>query len=187
MHARSCYPSLAKVLISEYYLVLIPSANHPFCLPCAQLQDRQNPRLSITTRASPQATCRWLDPSIGLIRDEPLMPVACFSSKSINLLTAYHDAYSSLIWERSKERVDSSSGEKQASNGRWIGLRCHELLQSNPIRTAHALWTLGRVGLVPVKKKTISLREKHSPTCDFYGSPPLLTSLNPYMWDQCEG
>jgi len=44
MHARCCYPSLAKVIISEYYLVLIPSANHPFCLPCAQLQDRQNPR-----------------------------------------------------------------------------------------------------------------------------------------------
>ena len=114
MHARCCYPSLAKVIISEYYLVLIPSANHPFCLPCAQLQDRQNPRLSIAIRASLQATCRWLDPSIGLIRDEPLMPVACFSSKSINLLTAYHDAYSSLIWEISKERVDSSLGEKQA-------------------------------------------------------------------------
>ena len=146
MHARCCYPSLAKVIISEYYLVLIPSANHPFCLPCAQLQDRQNPRLSIAIRASLQATCRWLDPSIGLIRDEPLMPVACFSSKSINLLTAYHDAYSSLIWERSKERVDSSSGEKQASNGRWIGLRCHELLQSNPHSARSLDVRAGRIG-----------------------------------------
>ena len=35
----------------------VPYAN-PHCLP-ARLQDRQNPRMSVATRASPQATCRW--------------------------------------------------------------------------------------------------------------------------------
>ena len=154
IHARCCYPSLAKVLISEYYLVLIPSANHPFCLPCARLQDRQNPRLSSASRASPQPTCQWLDPSIDLI----------ISSFHIAGVLASIDKQAPSGTNRPCPLLASlpNLGEKQGMDPQFIGREASKqraldwiaTIQSSPHRTPFECW--GRVGLVLVTK-TIGL------------------------------
>jgi len=47
-----------------------------------------------------------------------------------------------------------------------------------------AAWRAGRI---VAGEKTISLGQKHPPTCDFYVSAPPPTSLNPDRWAQREG
>ena len=165
IHARCCYPSLAKVLISEYYLVLMPSANHPFC--CARLQDRQNPRLSIASRASPQPTCQWLDPSIDLIISS--FHIAGVLASIDKQAPSGTNRPCPLLASLPNQSPHSSRclfvpnlGEKQGTGRQFIGREASKqqaldwiaTIQSSPHRTPFECW--GRVGLVLVTK-TIGL------------------------------